>query len=45
VVSEDVDDIEGLDELAGDADDTVVTVRRTGTMPSAGLASRPRRVA
>jgi hypothetical protein len=39
-VVEDVDDIEPQDELSGGADDTVVTVRRTGTMPSGGLASR-----
>jgi len=39
-VVKDVDDIEPQDELSGDADDTVVTARRTGTMPSAGLASR-----
>jgi hypothetical protein len=38
VAIEDVDDDEPQDELGGHADDAVVTVRTTGTMPSAGLA-------
>jgi hypothetical protein len=44
VVSKDVNDIEPQHEPAVDADHTILTVRRTGTMPSAGLAWQIRTV-